>query len=69
MLTTQFIPIVVIIGGLVTPEPAIFPREQWNSLRLVTGGSHLRPMRRDEKTESPVTHHEPGRGFWRPKRR
>jgi hypothetical protein len=25
MLTTQFIPIVVIIGGLVTPEPAIFP--------------------------------------------
>jgi hypothetical protein len=23
--TTQFIPIVVIIGALVTPEPAIFP--------------------------------------------
>jgi hypothetical protein len=39
--TTQFIPIVVIIGGLVTPEPAIFPAGVMELFMCCDGTRHI----------------------------
>jgi hypothetical protein len=39
--TTQFIPIVVIIGRLVTPEPAIFPARGMELFMCCDGTRHI----------------------------
>jgi hypothetical protein len=66
MLTTQFIPIVVTIGRLVTPVTGDFPCARYEFLCVLRRTGHIHIQTRSKGAERIATDDEPSIGFQQP---